>query len=71
MKRETITEIAESFGFELEGVVGPSEDDRSFRVYKGANQVFTGTEEAVRSFFGRYEKERPGLFVESLYGYRD
>ena len=67
MEHKTIVEIAQYFGLDLEGADGLPGDQRSFRIYKGANQVFTGDEEAVRNFLVRYERERPALFAERTY----
>lgn len=71
MEYKTIAEIANDFGLELEGAAGLPGDRRSFRVYKGANQVFSGDEEAVRSFLVKYEKERPALFTERSYAAKE
>ncbi len=70
MSHRAIAEIAESFGMDIERVTD-SPDERSFRIYKGANRVFAGAEEEVRKFFALYEKERPALFVESMYAYKE
>lgn len=71
MNERTVVEIAERFGMVIEGALGLPGDERSFRVYKGANQVFTGSEQAVRKFFVRYEKDRPQLFAERIHGYKE
>lgn len=71
MDDTAISEIAQSFGMDLEGAVGLPGDEKSFRLYKGAKQVFTGTEQDLRNFFARYEKNRPALFVESMYAYKE
>lgn len=68
---ETIAGIAKRFGLDVESAIGPPGDRRSFRIYKGAKQIFFGPEEAVREYFVHYEKERPGLFSESLYGAKE
>jgi len=68
MNRSRIVELAENFGLTIETVIVP-ERENEFRVFKGANQIFTGTEEAVRQFLIEYEKDRPGLFEGSMYGY--
>lgn len=65
-----IADAVEGFGLTIEPVVIPGHDD-AFRVYKGAKQIFIGTEEAVRTFIGSYETERPGLLEGSMYGYRE
>ena len=66
-----LTEIAERLGLDLEMVSMTTINSGSFRVYKGAKQVFEGAEDAVRDFFDRYEKNRPGPFVEGMCGYRE
>lgn len=68
---KTIFEIAGGFGLELEGRTSLPGNHPSFRIYKGAKRVFEGTEQEVRQFFARYEKERPGLLNESMYGARE
>lgn len=70
MKKAAIYQIAENFGLSIETVIIPNHQ-KAFRVLKGANQIFVGTEEAVLEFLGRYEKERPGLFEGSMYGYME
>ncbi len=70
MGSESINAIAESFGLTVETVSIP-EHGPAVRVYKGAKQIFVGTEEAVREFFGTYPKERPALFEGSMYGYKE
>ena len=66
----TISEIAEGFGLTLETAILPNHD-KAFRVYKGVNQIFIGTESAVREFLSGYEKERPGLYEGSMYAYKE
>ena len=70
MSEKTIVRIAEGFGLTVEAATVP-EHDHAFRVFKGANQVFIGTEEAVRDFLNEYEKDRPALFEGSMYGYME
>lgn len=70
MSEKTIIEIAESFGLTIEAKSIPEHED-AFHVYKGAKQMFIGTEDAVRIFFTDYEKERPGLYEGSIYGYKE
>ena len=67
---KTIFERAESFGLNVEQVVIP-EHERAFKVYKGANPVFVGTEDAVREFLSTYVDSRPGLFEGSIIGYKE
>lgn len=71
MDDKTIAEVASTFGLDIEVASGLPGERKSFRIYKGANQVFAGTEEAARSFLVRYERERPGLFAESMYSYKE
>lgn len=66
MNPKSISEIAEGFGLTIE-----PEADNSIRIYKGVNKVFIGSEEAARNFFVTYDKERPRLFEESAYGYKE
>ncbi|MGD9590395.1 MAG: hypothetical protein AB7Q37_15625 [Pyrinomonadaceae bacterium] len=68
MNKSRIIEMAEEFGLTIEALIIP-EREKAFRVFKGANQIFVGTEEAVREFLLKYEKDRPGLFEGSMYGY--
>jgi hypothetical protein len=70
MSQKSIDEIAEGFGLSVEPATIP-EHERAFRVLKGANQIFIGTEDAVRIFLGGYEKDRPGMFEGSMYGYME
>ncbi len=68
MPMKTIHQIAENYGLSLEAVSIP-DHEHAFRVYKGAKQIFIGSEEAVRHFVADYEKERPALYEGSMYGY--
>jgi hypothetical protein len=67
---QTIAEIAETFGLTIDNVA-IAEHEPAFRVYKGVNQIFIGTEPAVRDFLATYEKELPGLYEGSMYGYKE
>ena len=67
---QTIFEIAETFGLNIEAAAS-AEGESSFRIYKGVNQVFSGSEADVSDFLARYEKERPGLYQGSIYGYKE
>ncbi|MBX3298177.1 MAG: hypothetical protein KF736_01785 [Acidobacteria bacterium] len=62
--------IADEFGLAVESVV-IAENEMAFRVLKGANQIFIGTETAVREFLSGYGSDRPGLFEASMYGYKE
>jgi hypothetical protein len=70
MKKKTIIDIAESYGLTVETAIIPDHEP-AFRVRKGANQIFIGTEEAVREFLADYEKTRPAPFEGSMYGYKE
>jgi hypothetical protein len=70
MSERSIVQVAEGFGLSVEAATIP-EHDHAFRVFKGANQVFVGTESAVREFLNGYEKDRPALFEGSMYGYME
>jgi hypothetical protein len=70
MSERSIVQVAEGFGLSVEAATIP-EHDHAFRVFKGANQVFIGTESAVREFLNGYEKDRPALFEGSMYGYME
>ncbi|MBX3297720.1 MAG: hypothetical protein KF762_18640 [Acidobacteria bacterium] len=43
----------------------------AIRIYKGAKQVFIGTEDAARDFLVEYESSRPKPFNESMIGYKE
>ena len=70
MGAKTIFEIADAFGLNLEHVLIP-DHDKAFKVYKGVNPVFVGTEEAVQEFLSTYQKDRPELFEGSMIGYKE
>ena len=70
MGDKSIFEIADGFGLNVEHVIIP-EHDKAFKVYKGVNPVFVGTEEAVRDFLSSYKDNRPGLFEGSMIGYKE
>jgi len=63
-------EIAESFGLTLEASTVPQQES-VLRVYKGARQIFIGTDEAVREFLAGYKYTRPSLYESSFCGYRE
>ena len=70
MTQRSVDEIAASYGLTIETMAIP-ENENAFRVYKGAKQIFIGSEEAVRNFLSGYDKERPALFEGSMYGYQE
>jgi hypothetical protein len=70
MSLKSIQEKAESFGLNIEAVAIP-ENDNAYKIYKGAKQIFIGSEEAVEAFFVEYAKDRPALLEGSMYGYKE
>lgn len=70
MSQQSMVDIAEGYGLSVEPASIP-EHEKAFRVYKGANQVFIGTEDAVRHFLSGYKKDLPGLYQGSMYGYKE
>ena len=70
MEDFTIFEIADGFGLTIEPVI-ISDHDKAFKVYKGVNPLFVGTEEAVREFLSTYDQSRPGLYEASMIGYKE
>lgn len=70
MSQKSIVQIAEGFGLTVETVARP-DTAAAFRVMKGSNQVFVGTEEAARTYLANYEKGRPALYEGSIYGYKE
>ena len=70
MKQNKLIDVAESFGLTVERTLVPGHD-AAFRLYKGANQVFVGTEEAAIQFLADYKDQRPGLYEGSMYGYKE
>lgn len=67
MSLRNISDIASDFGLTVES----ANDDPTFRIFKGVNQVFAGNEDAARAYLASYEKDRPGLFEGSMIGYRE
>lgn len=65
---KSIHDIASGYRLTVETAVIPGHEN-AFRVYKGVNPVFVGTEEAVREFLDGYE--RPGLYEGSIYNYKE
>jgi hypothetical protein len=68
--QRTVNEIAESLGLSVETLF-IADHENAMRVYKGAKQVFVGTEEAVRNFLSTYEDQRPAPYVGSMYNYKE
>ncbi len=70
MEDFTIFEIADGFGLTIEHVI-ISDHDKAFKVYKGVNPLFLGTEEPVRKILSTYDQSRPGLYEASMIGYKE
>ena len=70
MSEQSVGEIADKLGLNIEVSIVP-EHKHALKVYKGVNQLFIGTEDAVREFLVSYEKDRPGLFEGSIFGYKE
>ncbi len=68
MKERTLAAIAEGYGLTVETVVVPG-NENAIKVYKGARQIFVGTEQSVREFLDGYKS--PGLYEGSMYGYKE
>ncbi|MBK9165180.1 MAG: hypothetical protein IPM21_14960 [Acidobacteria bacterium] len=67
---EKIDEVIEKLGLTVERVP-ISGHPNAVRVYKGAKQVFVGTEDAVRDFLVEYESNRPKPYEGSIVGYKE
>ena len=70
MDQRSVREIAESLGLSIETLF-IEDHENALRVYKGAKQVFVGTEEATRDFLSSYGKERPAPYAGSIYNYKE
>ena len=70
MKEKKMIDIAEGYGLTVETTVVPGHE-KAFRLYKGAKQVFIGTEEAALEFLATYDKKRPDPYEGSMYGYQE
>ena len=68
MDQKSVVEIGEEFGLTIDPVED-SNNEPAYKIYKGVNQVFAGTEEGARNFLSTYEAERPSLLEGSMYGY--
>jgi hypothetical protein len=66
----SIFDIADGFGLTIEHVLIP-DHGKAFKIYKGVNPVFVGTEDAVREFLSTYDQSRPGLYEASMFGYKE
>jgi hypothetical protein len=70
MADKSIDELAEGFGLSVERIQIPGHEN-ALKVYKGVNPIFTGAEEAVRTFLAGYDRSRPGLYEGSIYNYQE
>lgn len=70
MNKSPIFDSASRYGLTIETVLVP-QNENAYRVLKGVNQIFIGTEAAVQEFLKTYENDRPGLMDMSMYGYRE
>ncbi|HTH37720.1 MAG TPA: hypothetical protein VL572_07130 [Pyrinomonadaceae bacterium] len=70
MKEKKMIDIAEGYGLTVETAVVPGHE-KAFRLYKGAKQVFIGTEEAAVEFLATYKEKRPDPYEGSMYGYQE
>ena len=57
MKEKNVVTTAEAYGLSVETTLIPG-NEPAYRVYKGAHQIFIGTEDAVRAFLAEYLRER-------------
>ncbi len=70
MSQRTIFDIADGFGLSIETLTIPDHEP-AFRLFKGVNPIFVGTEEAVRNFFITYEKELPKVIIKTTRGLKE
>ncbi|HEX6279236.1 MAG TPA: hypothetical protein VFZ49_04395 [Pyrinomonadaceae bacterium] len=70
MTDKTIFEIAQGYGLEIDHLIIP-DHEKAFKVLKGVNPIFVGTEDAVKHFLSSYEEKRPGLFEASMINYKE
>ena len=70
MDQRSVREIADSLGLSIETVFIENHEN-ALRIYKGAKQIFVGTENAVRDFLDNYKKERPAPYAGSMYSYKE
>ena len=70
MKQNQMIDIAEGFGLTVETAFVPGHE-KAFRLYKGANQVFIGTEEAAMDFLSTYKERLPDPYEGSMYCYKE
>ena len=70
MSQKRMIDIAEGFGLTVETALVPGHE-KAFRLYKGAKQVFIGTEESAFKFLATYKETRPDPYEGSMYGYQE
>ncbi len=70
MNSEAIIAAVERFGLTME-TVAISDAEEAFKVYKGAKQIFVGRAADIATFLVDYEKNLPGLYEGSIYGYKE
>ena len=70
MDQTSLEEAAGKYGLTVEAVAVP-ENGLAYKVYKGAKQIFIGTDEAVHEFLSGYGEKLPGLFEGSMIGYKE
>lgn len=56
VEERSIQEISDQFGLTVEALTISGE--ARFRIFKGANNLFTGTGKAARKFLADYERKR-------------
>ncbi len=56
--QKSIRDIAETFGLTIDVSPIPGHDP-ALRVYRGAKQIFIGTDDAVRKFLAEYDPASP------------
>ena len=70
MNTESIIAAAEQFGLTME-TVALSDNENTFKVYKGVNQIFVGKADDVATFLADYQKNLPGLYEGSIVNYKE
>lgn len=67
---DKVQTLTEKLGLTIERTALPGQTT-AIRVYKGAKQIFIGTQEAVVEFLADYEANRPKPYEGSIYGYKE
>ena len=70
MDSGAIVAAAGRFGLTVEKIA-IADNGEAFKVYKGANQIFTGRAGDVAAFLNDYEKNLPGLYEGSIVNYTE